>query len=188
MIFFVNNNSTSGEELLLLHNSLLNRLERYLLKLAIICVVALVSIQMMMLHDGVRHLFSQTDHLEGQPLFARQEDSAEPSWYSAVESRLSAASLFTNRRKSKSVILQMIKPKASDKVWVTVNGEKVNDFRYGETSITVYEGDYLEINSDGLNSPSQFIVKVPQHDIVTPADGSIVEGTGKIVTIGKVKF
>jgi hypothetical protein len=171
-----------------MHSSSLHKLEKGLLKLAIICIIALVSTQIIMLHDGLRHLFSQIDHVEGQSLLIRPEDAVAPSWYSAIESRLTAASLFTNRRKSKSVILRMIKPQASDKAWVTVNGQKVTDFRYGETSVTVYEGDYLEINCDALSSPTQFVIKVPQHDLATPVDGILLEGTGSIITVGKVKF
>lgn len=172
-----------------MHSSLLNKLERYLVKFVIICIVALVSTQILMLHDGLRYLFSQIDHVEGQPLLVRQEDGGVTAWwYTAIESRLTAASLLTNHRKSKSVILRMIKPKASDKAWVTVNGEKVTDFQYGETSVTVYEGDYLEINCNGLHSPTQFVVKVPQHDLVTPSDGIILEGSASIITVGKVKF
>jgi hypothetical protein len=171
-----------------MHLSLLNKLERCLVKLVISCIVVLVSIQIIMLHEDLRHLFSQIDHVEGQPLFARQGHDGEPLWYTVIEKRFTAASLLTNQRKSESVILRMIKPKSSDKAWVTVNGEKAGDFRYGETSVTVYEGDYLEINCDGLNSPTQFIVTVPQQDLVTPSDGIVLEGTASVITVGKVKF
>ncbi len=171
-----------------MHSSLLNKFERWLVKLVVICIVVLVSMQIIMLHAGLRHLFSQIDHVEGQPLFARQADDGTPSWYTAIESRLTAASLLTNRRKSKSVILRMIKPKSSDKAWVTVNGERVADFRYGETSVMVYEGDYLEIDCDGLNLPTQFVVKVPQQDLETPSDGSVLDGTASVIRVGKVKF
>lgn len=163
------------------------KLEKYLSKFTIVCIIVLISTQLMMLQDTFRQFFSQIDHVEGTSLITQENVSTEPLWVKVAQSQLAVVHLFMSQRNSKSLVLRMIEPKASDDVWVMVNGEKMANFHNGEVNLVVYEGDYVEIDSSKLHKTARFVVKVPHGDLITPTDGMTFDEVGSVIAVGKVK-
>lgn len=91
-------------------------------------------------------------------------------------------------RKSKVILIHIVKQEKASNVYVLINGKKNGDFSNGISKITVYDGDYVEIDATSLKQPVRFIINVPGKDLVSPIDGLMIEGNNSILQIGKIKF
>ena len=155
-----------------------------LLYLAISCVVLLLVSQALLLHEVPRHYLSQVDSLEGDSAtFPVQVALGQPMTVtdnSPVNNNLSWL------RKHKLVTVKMVKPSKCAEVYITVNGSPAGDFRLGEVTVTVFEGDYLEIDATLLRDKCVLIVQGA--GLASPEDGRVVEGEKGIISVGKVKF
>lgn len=160
--------------------------EPFLIRLAAACVIALVAVQVLIYHDTPRRYLSRVDKLEGDPVTWQTPLVAEAPLV------ISEGSPVANRiqmlRENRLIIIRIVQPAAAADVYPVVNGERAGDFKNGEAAITVYDGDYLEIDASRLPAAGRFVVTVPGGGLVSPLDGLVVEGRGAAVPIGKVKF
>jgi len=158
--------------------------DRLLLRVAAACTVLLLATQLIMLKEGPRHFLSRVDRLEGEPA------SLQMPYYASAQGRENAPVI--NRiewlREHHVVTVRMIKPSSHAEVHVTVNGKRSGDFRRGKVELTVYEGDYIEIDASALREPGRFVVNAPAGGVIYPADGLSLEGQGEVIPVGKVKF
>ncbi len=163
------------------------RSEAILLRIIVLCMMILILSQLLLLKKETRPYLSKVDKMEGEqlntamPLYAdtplqiREEATAIKNYQSML-------------RKSKVILLHMVIPSENAKAYVVVNGKRTSDFIKGNSKVTVYDGDYLEIDTTESEEPVQFIIKIPEKDLLSPVDGLIVEGSKGILTIGKIKF
>lgn len=163
-----------------------DRWEPLLVRLAATCVAVLLLAQVLLYHDTPRRYLSRVDKLEGEAV----------TWQTPLVASaplvISEGSPVANRhhilRDSRNVVVRMISPVGAADVYAVVNGERVGSFGGGEVVVTVYDGDYLEIDASRLPSAGRFVVAVPDGDLVSPPNGVIVEGRGATLPVGKVKF
>jgi len=92
------------------------------------------------------------------------------------------------QREHKVIVVRMLVPAKSSDVFVMVNGSRVGDLSKGELQLTVYDGDYLEIDAQLLKSQGRFVLNIHGPGVVSPEDGLLLEGKAQIISIGKVKF
>lgn len=159
--------------------------EAVLLRLSACCIGLLIISQAMLFKDNVRPYLSRVDMFEGDQI------SFQMPQYAAVPLQISEATevgRLQALRNSKVMIIRMIKPANDSNIFVTINGKVIDDFRKGEVKLTVYEGDYVEIDAGGQKEPVQFVVNVPSNALISPIDGLLLEGRGEILSIGKIKF
>ena len=64
----------------------------------------------------------------------------------------------------------------------------MNDFRKGICKLTVYDGDYVEIDGTSLSTSTAFRIEVPDGGLLSPQNGLLVEGKKGIFPVGKIKF
>jgi len=92
-------------------------------------------------------------------------------------------------RSGKNITIRMITPNITGDAILTINGEIAGDFAKKKLEVTVYDGDYLEIDVTKLKGkPAQFIIDTHKNDLVAPVDGILLESQSDIITIGKVIF
>lgn len=155
-----------------------------LLRVAAGCVAILLASQLIRLSEGPRRHLSRVDRLEGEPA------TLQMPYYASAPGQENAP--VVNRiewlREHKTITVRMIQPQQHAGVHVTVNGKRAGDFRRGQVELTVYEGDYLEIDAGALRQPGRFVVNAPEGGVAAPADGLALEGQGEAIPIGKVKF
>ena len=159
--------------------------EGILIKLSVFFIGLLVLTQALLFGDAVRPYLSRVDKFEGTqisfqlPLYAAKplqiNDAAE-------------AGRLQPRRSGKIIVIRMIQPLNNHQIYAIVNGKVIDDFRKGVLQLTVYDGDYVEIDASRQTTPAQFVVNVPGGSLITPLDGLALEGCGTIVQVGKVKF
>lgn len=155
-------------------------------RLAITLAVTLAVTQAVMLLETPRSHLSRVDRLEGEavtwqtPIVAEVPPAAPP----AEPAAYGLARLRPNRE----ITLRLVRPPADRDVYLLVNGSRQGDFASGEISLAVYDGDYLEIDASRRTAPVRLVVRLPEGGLDWPADGTLVEGAGGLIPVGKVKM
>ncbi|MBP2625618.1 MAG: hypothetical protein H6Q68_329 [Firmicutes bacterium] len=163
------------------------RVEDVLLRLIIICITTLLLSQLLLLKDGTRQYLSKVDKMEGEDLTSTMPLYADTPLQITEETTV-LKNYQNLLRKSEVIVIKMIKNSNNPYVFIMVNGKKVSDFGKGDNKLTVYDGDYIEIDATALSQPVQFIIKVPDNSLLSPQDGLVVEGAKAIIAVGKIKF
>ena len=161
--------------------------EDVLIRLLIFFIMALLLSQVLLLKEGTRSYLSKVDQMEGEDLTAEI-----PLYAHGPQPILEEQTVVKNfeklLRRSKVIVIKMITFPKHVAVYVLINGKPIADFSQGQCTLTVYEGDYVEIDGRALKELTQFIIKVPDKKLQSPQDGLIVEGREGILTVGKIKF
>ncbi|MDF2635573.1 MAG: hypothetical protein K0R78_2447 [Pelosinus sp.] len=163
------------------------RSESILLRLIIVCVTALLISQIFLFKEGTRNYLSKVDKMEGERITATMPLYADAPLQITEETAV-VKNYQNLLRKSRKILIHIVKPPEHANIYVIVNGKRVDDFTKGSSKITVYDGDYLEIDATELELSAQFIIKIPEKDLLSPLDGLVVEGSKSILPIGKIKF
>ncbi|MBP2649834.1 MAG: hypothetical protein H6Q74_659 [Firmicutes bacterium] len=159
--------------------------ERRLIILLISCLVLLVAAQALMLKDSLRYYLSRVDRLEGNSVLTDQPQYA--SGKIGDEGSFPATMLDVFRR-HKNVTLRIVQPQTAKNVYITVNGKLSGDFSRGEVVVSVYNGDYVEIDARRLNEMGRFVINAPKSEFMFPDDGRILEGRSELIPVGKVRL
>ena len=164
-----------------------SRGEKLLFRLIIICVATLLVSQMLLLKEGTRIYLSKVDKMEGE-LIASANPLQTDTPLQILEETTAVKSYQNLFRKNKVILIRMATQEKEPNVYVLVNGKKADNFSNGNSKLTVYDGDYVEIDARSLKHPVRFIINVPDKDVLSPIDGLMVEGNKSILQIGKIKF
>ncbi len=162
------------------------RWEPLIIRLAVFCAAALLVVQLLLYQDVPRSYLSRVDRLEGDSVTWQTPLVAGTPL--VISEGSPVANRFTLLRDSRKVVIRIVQPAAAANVYVVLNGERAGDFAAGEAAVTVYDGDYLEIDAGQLATAGRFVVAVPDGGLASPLHGAIVEGGGGVVPVGKVKF
>jgi len=160
--------------------------EKWLIRVILLGVSILLLAQTAMLTEGARRYLSRVDRLEGEKLSLDSNLYANNSF--TISERMAISKQIPSFRESRTLVVRMIKPSGDARAFATINGVKISDFSRGEVVLTVYDGDYVEIDCAELNIPAQFVVNVSGGSLAAPVDGLVVETENNIGTIGKIKF
>lgn len=165
----------------------MERGEAILFRLLVIFITTLFISQLLLFKEGTRIYLSKVDQMEGERITAAiplQTDTP----LQIIEETTVIKHYQNLLRKSKVLLIHMVKASKESDVFIIVNGKRVDGFTKGNSKITIYDGDYVEIDATALAQPTQFIINVPDNDLLSPQDGLIVEGSKRILPIGKIKF
>lgn len=164
------------------------RVEDALMRLIMFFITALLVSQILLLKEGTRLYLSKVDKMEGENLTMTMPLYADTP-LQITEEMTVLKSYQKLLRKSEVILIKMIKNSNDPNVFIMVNGKKVTDFSKGtDSKLTVYDGDYVEIDATALSRPIQFVIKVPEKGLLSPQDGLVVEGAKIMIPVGKIKF
>ncbi|SMC57377.1 hypothetical protein [Sporomusa malonica] len=167
--------------------------DRLLIKLSTAAVVLLLVVQTLLLNGETRKYLSLVDKLEGEQItspatmYAADVPWPNPDTTMNAVHKVVAKSIRT-LRPSKNIIIRMINPPANMDAVVTVNGEVMGHFGKGKVELTIYDGDYIEIDAINIKAPAQFIIDTHHSDMVFPIDGIMLESKNNMIVVGKVVF
>lgn len=164
----------------------IHKRDRLLLYLTSVCLSLLLFSQIILLFQTGRVRLSRIDRLEGQQISLDIPPySDEPVKMIDSQTVINPLHFF---RSSQVLIIRMINPAHHHGVVATINGKAAEAFYKGEVRLTVYDGDYVEIDATSLKQPAQYVVHVPGSKVLSPINGLILESRGTITPVGKVKF
>lgn len=162
------------------------RWDTVILRLTICCVTLLAFTQAALLLEKPRHYLSQVDRLEGEPVSWQTPLVAEVPH--AATQTAPATYSFDRLRPSREIVLRLVRPPADQEIFVLVNGSRQGDFALGETRLVVYDGDYLEVDASRRSTPVRLVIRLPGGGLDSPVDGTVLEGAGGLIPVGKVKL
>ncbi len=168
-------------------------IDRLLIKLSTVAVVLLLITQLFLLNGEIRKYLSLVDKLEGEQItspatmYAADVPWPDPNKAMNTVNKVFAKSMRTLRA-GKNITIRMINPPADVDAIVTVNGETVGNFGRGRIELTVYDGDYIELDAVRVKKPAQFIIDTHKNDMVYPTDGILLENQNNLIVVGKVIF
>lgn len=161
--------------------------EGVLLRLLGLFITVLLVSQLLLCKEETRLYLSKVDQMEGENLTLDMPLYADVPLHIKEETMV-GKDYQQLLRKSKVIMIKMIKGTDGTAVFVLVNGKRVDDFGKGNSKITVYDGDYVEIDGRALNETLRFVVTVFDKEVLLPQNGLTLEGKNKIFTVGKIKF
>jgi hypothetical protein len=168
-------------------------IDRLLLKLATSAIVLLLMTQALLLNGETRKYLSLVDQLEGEQItspaamYAFDVSRSDSNRVWGTVNKAIAKSIRT-LRSGKTITVRMITPPTSGDAFVTINGEIAGNFAKGKVELTIFDGDYMELDITAVEKPAQFIIDTHKNDMIYPADGILLEGKDNILVIGKAIF
>lgn len=165
----------------------ITRIDDILLSLVTIFLIGMLLSQILLLKEGTRLYLSKVDKMEGEDLFSTVPRYADIPL--EIKDEVTVVKSYQNLlRRNKTIMVKMLSHPNEPNVFILINGKKTDDFSKGDSKITVYDGDYIEIDGRALNEPVDFLIKVPDKGLVSPQDGVVLTSEKKIFPIGKIKF
>ena len=163
------------------------RMEYILIRSIVVFFTVMLISQMLLLKEGTRLYLSKVDKMEGEDLTVPIPLYADTPLQITEETTV-LKNYQNLLRSSKVIVIKMLKPSNNPQAFVLINGKKAADLSKGDGKLTVYDGDYVEIDATALNQPAQFIVKVPGQGLLSPQNGLVLEGSKTMIAVGKIKF
>lgn len=157
--------------------------DNILIRLLVIALTLLIISQLLLFITPTRMYISRVDRLEGENTI----NEAAPTNEATALEKTVIYNLGALRR-SEQLTVRMISSHHNEKAGITVNGKLVAVFNDGECNITVYDGDYIEIDGTQLSEAAKFVVRVSGNQLKYPVNGLMFETNGTIAVIGKVQF
>ncbi len=158
------------------HRSLSEKVERFLMHVVIIGLVALTLVQTLHTNATARRMLNLVEGLEGIP------------WEQVTA--------WTNDRERATPVASMVPPIVLTVVCVTnrsvpearllVNGRSVGTFKDGSVSVTVLPGQSIEIDASQTSTLLSFRVVGPS-DLISPVLGSSVTTNRSVSALGVIK-
>lgn len=155
---------------------LFERVERILMRLVVIALVAVVVVQGVMTNDQARFYLSWSERMEGQALNLEEADSGTAA-SSTTQSAVAPQALLTLGVKDFASL-----PKAR----VLVNGQEYGAFNSSKVELKISPQDVVEIDSTAYNFPVEFQVISRSPNLAYPRQGQIYAANQSMVMVGKI--
>lgn len=155
---------------------MLNKMEKYLIRMVVLSLLLVVVAQGMMTADPIRFYMSWSERMEGQtlpaPVNASRTESAPPQ----------------SEIKSPQALLgiALVKYDSLPKAKILINGKERYTFSGSQVLIRVNAGDTVEIDASSYNFPIDFTITSGSANLSFPVKGEVFTANQSIVMIGKV--
>jgi len=165
----------------------ITHVEEVLVRLIIVFMSTLLLSQLLLLKEGTRIYLSKVDKMEGEDLSFTIPLYADTPLQ--ITDQITVLKSYQNLlRRSKTIEIKNVTRAYCANAFIVINGKKIADLSKGNSQITVYDGDYIEIDVTAVDIPVQFVIKTADKGLLSPQDGLVVEGAKTILAVGKIKF
>lgn len=154
----------------------INRVEKYLIRLIVISLAAVVLIQGLMTREPLRLYLSWGERMEGQ-LFE----------YPAVTDHAQIAPPPAEVESPDAILsIKAVQFSALPKAVIMVNGKERTRFEEREVRLQVMAGDIIEIDSTAYNFPIDYRIETVSENLSFPEKNTEYTGNQSMVMVGKV--
>lgn len=162
----------------------INLVEKYLIRIIVLFLVALVVVQGVMTRDDLRLYLSLGERLEGQyigqPALNKSPDSAP-----AVQNEGDGEKAV--RESPQAQLTISIERFASlPKAVILVNHHPYREFTEKEMRLELAAGDIVEIDTTFYSFPVSFLIKETSSNVAYPEKNQIYQANQGIVMVGKI--
>lgn len=153
-----------------------DRVEKLLIRTAILALVVLVLVQGMMTRDPLRLYLSWGERLEGQSI--EYPASTQPPEREQDTSNIQSPYAL--------VTISADKYSSLPRAIILVNGQEKTRFETEKVELKLMAGDVVEIDSTSYNFPVDYKIEEISNNLAYPEKGQIYSSDQSIVMIGKV--
>ena len=153
-----------------------DRVERTLIRVIVIALVALVVVQGIMTNDQLRFYLSWSERMEGQALNL-QEEEIPTAPDNAAQVAVAPQAWLTLGVKDFTAL-----PRAK----VLVNGQEYASFDTSKVELKVNPQDVVEIDSTAYNFPVEYQVMSRSPNLAYPRQGQVYTDNQSMVMVGKI--
>jgi len=154
-----------------------HKAEKYLMRLVVLCFVAVIVAQGLMTDDTTRFYMSWSERMEGQnlpaPVVAEKGDSL-PGINVDIKSPQALLTIKLSNYPSAS------------QAKIMINGQSRYSFSKQQVTLRVDAGDTVEIDTRDCRLPLEFRIDSGSDNLAYPSRGQIFSGNQSIVMIGKI--
>jgi hypothetical protein len=155
----------------------LHKTEKYLMRLVILCLVAVVVAQGLMTDDTTRFYMSWSERLEGQNLPAPVV--AEPDLYlNAMEEEVTSPQVL--------LTIKLNQYQSAPRAKILINGQSRYSFSRQTVTFRVNAGDTVEIDTRDCSQPLDFVIDSGSDNLAYPNQGQVLYSNQSIVMVGKI--
>lgn len=160
-------------------------MDRLLTSLACFFLGTLLLVQAVLSSGEARLRLSLPDRLEGEKLGDELPAPAKGLRTEPGEGVVRPG--FFSPLRSARLEIRAVEPDRAPGVRLTINGAPQGTFDRGMVAVTVREGDYAELDARGFSGKVRFVVTAEGIWSEGSLDGLLLETTGDIVPIGKIR-
>ncbi len=145
-------------------------MEKWLIRLVAVSLVALVAAQALMTQDPFRFYLSFAERLQAEKL-------ADSPW---VQPAVAPA------KDTGSITLELTNYSSLEKALVLVNGQVAGDFREKRITIPVQAGDTVEVDGSYYQYPLSILVQQVSDNIASPKAKQVIKVERSRARIGQI--
>jgi hypothetical protein len=160
-----------------------NLVEKYLIRLIVLSLVALVVVQGLMTRDEFRLYLSLGEKLEGQKLELPVINNNESA---ANDNEKTPTTAPTVKSPQAIITISLEKFSSLPKAFILVNDRKMKDFSDKDIKLELSAGDTIEIDATSYNFPVSFKIKDVSSNVAFPQINQVFQANQGIVMLGKV--
>lgn len=153
----------------------IHSVEKYLIRLIVLSLAAVVAVQGLMTQDPLRLYLSWGERLEGQILeYPAVADTPTPVPPREAESPDAVLSIIAD------------KYSALPRAVILVNGKELARFDNREVRLQVMAGDIIEIDSTSYDFPIDYRIKSVSDNLSFPEKDTVYTANQSMVMVGKI--
>ena len=155
----------------------LHKTEKYLMRLVILCLVAVVVAQGLMTDDITRFYMSWSERLEGQnlptPVVAEND-----LYLTTIEEDITSPQVL--------LTIKLNQYQSAPQAIILINGQSRYGFSRQKITFRVNAGDTVEIDTRDCPMPLEFTIDSGSNNLAYPNRGQVFSGNQSIVMVGKI--
>ena len=155
----------------------LHKTEKYLMRLVILCLVAVVVAQGLMTDDITRFYMSWSERMEGQnlptPVVAENE-----LYLTTIEEDITSPQVL--------LTIKLNQYQSAPQAKILINGQSRYGFSRQKITFRVSAGDTVEIDTRDCSMPLAFTIDSGSDNLAYPNRGQVLSCNQSIVMVGKI--
>lgn len=158
---------------------IIDKVEKYLIRIIVLSLLVIVVVQGMMTHDPLRLYLSWSERMEGQVVEypvaggAKTENKDKPETLKASSSQA-------------YLVMEIKEFSSLPRTIVLVNGQEKARFHDKEVKLLLQAADVVEIDSRAYNFPVNYRIKNASDNLSFPELDTLYTSNQSIVMIGKI--
>ncbi len=161
----------------------INLVEKYLIRIVVLFMVALVVVQGLMTRDDLRLYLSLGERLEGQyigqPAINKSPDPAP-----AVQNEGAGEKNVQSPQARLTISIERFA--SLPRAVILVNHHPYREFTEKEMSLELAAGDIVEIDTTFYSFPVSFLIKETSSNVAYPEKNQVYNANQGIVMVGKI--
>lgn len=162
----------------------INLVEKYLIRIIVIFLVALVVVQGLMTRDDMRLYLSIGEKLEGQYIGQPALNKNQDPGPSAQNDKSDKKAVRESPQAQLTISIERFS--SLPRAVVLINHHPYREFTEKEMRLELAAGDIVEIDTTFYSFPVSFIVKEISSNVAYPEKNQIYQANQGIVMVGKI--